>query len=437
MNKKPRILIFSTVWPEPQSSAAGVRLLQWISLFRSWDYAVVLSSPSQLKEPQEWGYFAPPEQVSLLPLQLNDSSSKEKIAAVDPEIVLFDRFILEEQFGHLVYEACPQALILLETQDLHFVRRAREQVKEKWLEMTGKELPEAFYHTETAVRETASIYRCDLTFVVSAFEANLLQTEFGLGSECVKWVPFFYDSPVVESSSAWGSDAFEDRNGFCFIGNFRHAPNVDALKWLKKEIWPEIRAMIPGVKIEIWGAYPSSEGMQLHDPFSGFLVKGHANSLEEVFEASSAGSKPRVSLAPLRFGAGVKGKVLESMRYGVPVVGTSVAGEGLVETEIGKIPQFGEANFLGNNRGAEFAKCAVRVHQQKEDWKKAQIAGKNLLENHYSWSTISAGIKAEIDQRQEAKRAGRLPRWISKIGRHELFNSHRYFSKWIELKERK
>ncbi|NDG85749.1 MAG: glycosyltransferase, partial [Proteobacteria bacterium] len=319
MKPDRRALIFSTVWPEPDSSAAGVRQLQWVRNLREIFDEVVLVSPSKLKEEGEWGACPLPDRVTRMPLPMNDWKAKDLIAGLNPGLVLFDRFILEEQFGAMVYEAVPGALVLLETQDLHLIRRARESLREKWLAVDAA--PEGFYRTETALRETASIERVDHSFVVSSFEAGLLMREFSIGADRQTWIPFGFDPPVHTMKLR----SFEERADFCWVGNFRHAPNADALRWIRKEIWPQIRIALPEARFQVFGAYPSAEFMDWNrNSASGIRVHGAARDLDEVF------AKARVNLAPLRFGAGVKGKILEGFRYGLPVVTTSVGAEGLL-----------------------------------------------------------------------------------------------------------
>jgi glycosyltransferase involved in cell wall biosynthesis len=271
---------------------------------------------------------------------------------------MFDRFILEEQFGAMVYEALPHALVVLETQDLHFVRRARQELKEKWLGLEG--IPPNFYHTETALRETASLERVDFSFVVSSFEEQLLDREFSLGLDRQRWIPFSFDP--IQSEKRSGD--FESRSDFVWIGNFRHAPNADALRWTRSEIWPEIRAKIPSAVFHVFGAYPSQEFMDWNrDPSAGIKVHGHAETLEQVFLTA------RVNLAPLRFGAGVKGKILEGFRYGVPVVTTPVGAEGLLP------PTRSELEFPGEVEVGPkaLAEAAIRLYQDRSRWSQAQM----------------------------------------------------------------
>ena len=415
-----RVIIFSTVWPEPQSSAAGVRQMQWVNLFLSMGYRVTLVSPSKLKNENDWGVLDLPKQVDVLPLPMNRESVQEVLSGLNPEIVMFDRFILEEQFGPHVYTSCPHSLILMETQDLHFVRRARDEWKQKYLELEST--TSEFYQTDTALRETSSILRVDYSFVVSSFEEKLLQDDFKIGPEKLKWIPFFYEKPIVVKESR---RPFLQKENFCWIGNFRHEPNIDGLRWFRNEVWPLIKKQLPDAKLKVYGAYPPEEVMAWNNVKNGISVKGSAATLDEVF------IEARVNIAPLRFGAGVKGKILEGFRYGVPTVTTKVGVEGLFRV--------GELKFPGieANTTQDFADACVRLHQDEQEWKKCSLLSLEKMMENYAASSVVPDLKTLITKLLDQKKNKSLPDWISKILRFEGNQSRYYFAKWIEAKESK
>src|SRR5690606_286540 len=116
---------------------------------------------------------------------------------------------------------------------------------------------------------------------------------------------------------------FEEREGFMFIGNFLHEPNWHTLQVLKTKIWPVLRKKIPNVMLHIYGAYASQKVMQLNNEGENFLVHGRADNAEEVI------SKHRLLIAPIKFGAGLKGKFIEAMQVGTPSVTTSIGAEAM------------------------------------------------------------------------------------------------------------
>lgn len=426
MNAQRLALIFSTVWPEPNSSAAGVRQMQWIRYFLRQGYRVALSSPSKLKSAGDWGFVEYPEGVEVLPLPLNESNVdgqhlSETFKKLNPEIVMFDRFILEEQFGHWIYECCPNARVMLETQDLHFVRRARESVKDQYL---AKDYAPEFYQTseviDTALREVASIHRVDHTFVVSSFEERLLTDQFEVPPSRVTWIPMVADSVLAgEAPAAGTTKPFKDRSGFCWVGNFRHQPNIDGLRWFKGEIWPRLRIRFPSAQIHVYGAYPSEEVMSWNKPGDGFHVHGHADRLSTVFESA------RVNVAPLRFGAGVKGKILEAIAFQIPTVTTKVGVEGILP--LGATAQDAFPGIEANTNQI-FAEACLAIHEDETLWTKMQ---RRTLDLATLYSLDFAEKKMELAFKKLK------PSFTSKVMRHELFNSHKYFARWIEAKNKK
>jgi glycosyltransferase involved in cell wall biosynthesis len=385
-------------------------------------YQVTLSSPSKVKADHDWGSLELPDGVTCLPMPMNQSSVADELKRLNPAIVMFDRFILEEQFGHLVYAACPEALVLLETQDLHFVRRARDSIKDQLLNLSEETLPANFYRTETALRETASMMRVDYSYLVSSYEEGLLLREFDIGPERVQWIPFFYDEPLIAASY---NRQFQDRDSFVWVGNFRHGPNIDGLRWFRNEIWPRLRVRLPGARLKIYGAYPSEEVMQWNKPSEGVEVKGSADSLDQVFQTA------RVNLAPLRYGAGVKGKILEGFRYGVPCVTTKIGVEGILPVR----QPYSFAGIEANSVQA-FAEACVTLYQDEAKWNDIREYAIPLMSDVYSSERTEPLLKTQIEYLLGEKQTGILPKWSSRVLRHELMNSHKYFSKWIEVKEK-
>src|SRR5690606_11573201 len=131
-----------------------------------------------------------------------------------PNIVVYDRFVSEEQFGWRVTQECPNAVQILDTEDLHFLRAAREKAYKKQEEID--------FYNEITTREIASILRSDLSLMISEFEMDLLQNEFKITPSLLHYLPFLQD--FVETNSE-EFKSFEKRKDFIFIGNFLHEPN--------------------------------------------------------------------------------------------------------------------------------------------------------------------------------------------------------------------
>ena len=304
MNK---ILIISSVWVEPNSSAAGSRMLQLIRFFQSENYIVEYAS---IASESEFSFDLSSLGITQHTIQLNDSGFDELLLQINPNTVLFDRFMVEEQFGWRVSNVLPNAIKILDTEDLHALRHARHEAVKKNSEILN-------YNSDVAKREIAAIFRCDLSLMVSDYEMNLLQMIFQVPKSILFYLPIWIDDLKKEQPN------FESKKDFVFIGNFYHEPNWDSVLILKNEIWPILKDLLPTTKLNIYGAYPTQKVQQLHNPKERFFIHGRAESAEEVIRSA------RVLLAPIRFGAGIKGKLLEGMEYGTPSVTTSIGAEAM------------------------------------------------------------------------------------------------------------
>ena len=153
------LLIVGYVWVAPNSSAAGSRMLQLIELFLQHEYTITFCSPAQKTEK---ALDLTTLGVNEVTVELNASSFDSFIKDLQPTIVLFDRFMMEEQFGWRVAEHCPKALRILDTEDLHFLRKTRHKQLKK-----GKQFStEALLKSNEAKREIAVILRCDMSLII-------------------------------------------------------------------------------------------------------------------------------------------------------------------------------------------------------------------------------------------------------------------------------
>src|SRR5690606_24208238 len=155
---------------------------------------------------------------------------------------------------------------------------------------------------DTAKREIASIYRCDLSLIISDVEMNILKHQFKVSEQLLYYLPFLTEGISLDEKKHLPK--FKEREHFLVIGNFLHAPNYDALLFLKEKIWPLIRKKLPKVEVHVYGAYVSEKINQLNTLKDGFIIKGFAEDVNHVMQNA------KVCLAPLRFGAGLKGKLI-------------------------------------------------------------------------------------------------------------------------------
>ncbi|MGB5264146.1 MAG: glycosyltransferase, partial [Lutimonas sp.] len=268
-----KLFVIALVWPEPNATAAGIRLLQLVDIFKQMNFSICFGSTTSFnassRELEKMG-------IEVYRIASNEKSFDELLKHIDPEIVLFDRFIAEEQFGWRVDEIFPKIIKILDTEDLHFLRDVRKKHHDK------KNLNLEIKKSELAQREIASMLRCDLTLVISVFEFNLLVNEFKFDKDLLHYIPFVPDPLSAEEIIKIPS--FENRKDFLSIGNFLHKPNRDAVLLLHKILWPAIKKKLPDSNLLIFGAYPDEEINKLHDQKNGFLIVGQIDKVEKAFK---------------------------------------------------------------------------------------------------------------------------------------------------------
>ena len=407
------LLIIGFVWPEPNSSAAGGRMVQLISIFKEQGFDVTFASPAM---DSDFMVVLDSLGVAKKSIILNSESFDVFIKELNPTIVLFDRFMMEEQFGWRVAENCPDALRLLDTEDLHCLRLARQKAfKENRQFETNDLLVE-----DVAKREIASILRCDISFIISEFEMELLQSIFKIDTRLLYYLPLLVEQ--IEESTIQKLPCFEERKNFVFIGNFLHEPNWNAVQYLKETIWPLIKKQMPEAILQIYGAYPSQKVLQLHQPKTGFHIMGRVNGAQEVVRNA------RVVLAPLRFGAGIKGKLVEAMQCGTPSVTTTIGAEAMH----GDLPWNG---FVADDKN-DFVNAAIQLYQDKILWLKVQENGFLIIDKRYLKSQFADDFIKHILKTQTQLPQHRLNNFMGAILQHHTLTSTKYMARWIEEKNK-
>ena len=403
-----KVLVIGYVWPEPNSSAAGSHMMSLLRFFKKNDFMVEFATPCAISEHMiDLGA----EGINSRAIELNSSSFDEYISEYNPDIVLFDRFMMEEQFGWRVDKNCPNALKILDTEDLQFLRNARHEALKQKRELTQKDL-----NSDLAKREIASILRCDISLIISTYEMELLTKTFKIDSKILYYLPFMIDLKTVPKNSL----SFEEREHFMTIGNFRHAPNWDVVLYLQK-IWPLIKKELPKAELHIYGSYPPPKATALNNPKTGFLIKGWANDAKEVIE------KSKVCLAPIRFGAGIKGKLLDSMIMRTPSVTTSIGAEGMSEDKVWN-------GFISDDIN-DFVKNAVSLYSDKKVWEEASFKSLKLLEK-YDKESLEKELLTHIQNINKNLSQHRLDNFLGEMLKHHTLSSTKYMSQWIEEKNK-
>ncbi len=415
-----KLLVIGYVWPEPNSSAAGSRMLQLLDCFQKDGYKITYASPAQSSD---HAVDLSKLNVDAISIEINSESFDHLISELQPSIVLFDRFMMEEQFAWRVEKHCPDALRLLDTEDLHCLRFARQKMAKANPLAVISEVDNEHLYSDQAKREIAAILRCDLTLMISEFEISFLQERFSVPSNILAYTPFMLESPNQKEFNE-----FEDRTHFVSIGNFRHEPNWDAVLCLKQHIWPLIRKKLPKAQLHVYGAYPPKKASQLHNEKQGFLVKGW------VEDAQAMLNEARVLLAPLRFGAGLKGKFLDAAQCGLPSVTTSVGREGLFdqdETSNNKLE-----TLCSHDNFEDFSMSAVKLYEDETLWNSLQQNCQAFIEKRFNKEIHMQKLLKQIKEIDGNLSQHRLNNFTGSMLRHHSLKSTQYMAQWIEAKNK-
>lgn len=269
------------------------------------------------------------------------------------DVVMLSRHYVAAEFLPLVRRFAPQARVVFDTVDLHFLR-----------ELRGAELADDAHLRRAAERtrdrEFALMRQADTTLVVSPVERGMLSTL--LPEVHVEVVANLHEIAATGLT-------FEQRHDLVFVGGFRHPPNVDAVRWFGRHVFPAIHARQPQIRFHCIGMSPPAEVLALQSQ-PGIVVHGHVADVGPYMDGA------RVAIAPLRFGAGVKGKINLSMAHGQPVVATSCAVEGMHLTD-------GHDVLVADEADA-FAEAVLRLYNDAALWQRLSDHGRENIAHHFS-----------------------------------------------------
>ncbi len=269
------------------------------------------------------------------------------------DVVLLSRHYVASEYLALVKRHAPQARIVFDSVDLHYLRETRgaEIADDDALRANAR---------RTRKLELQVIADTDTTLVVSGLERELLATD--APDARVELL-----STLHEVSG--GGGPFAQRQDLVFVGGFRHPPNVDAACWFVEQVLPLIRTRLPGVVFHCIGSNPpaSVQALAQHE---GVVVHGHVPDLVPAMEGM------RIAVAPLRYGAGVKGKINLSMAHGQPVVATSCATEGMHLRD--------GFDVLVADEAQAFAEAVVRLYADEDLWNQLSRHGRDNVVRHFS-----------------------------------------------------
>lgn len=263
-----------------------------------------------------------------------------------------------------------QARIIYFGHDLHYVREARHH------EVTGDKASLAEARRWKKV-ELALMDEVDAAYFFSDYEIQELRRE--RPDATLRQIPLFFTDGTRTASLP--PPAFEDKDGLLFVGSFTHQPNVDAVMWFTREVMPRILGHLPGLVFTVVGPEAPKEVMRL---VSSSVVLAGAVSDEEL---SVRYRRARLVVAPLRFGAGVKGKIIQAMEHDVPVVTTTIGAEGIPEAVL--------ALSIADDADG-FADSVVRLYTDAKAWDASVLGGRQVLSRHFSFTAARDVMSADM-----------------------------------------
>lgn len=363
---RKQVLVIDATTPQPDHDSGSLRLCNILRLLCEDGHAVTFFADNRaFVEP----YSRQLQQLGVEVLwhpHLSDPVSWFEQNGKRLDLVIVSRHYIASSYVDLVRLHAPRATLAFDTVDLHYLReqRAAELAGSAELARTA---------AETREKELALIRASDVTLVVSPVEQELLARE----------APGARVDILSNVHEVFGRRrGFEERDGLMFVGGYQHPPNVDAAIWFAREILPRVRAELPQVQFHLIGSKAPAEVKALGE-LPGVVFHGFVPDIEPYMDNC------RLAVAPLRYGAGVKGKVNMSMSYGQPVVATPIAIEGM-------FAQAGRDVLVAETPEA-FAAHVVRAYQDRELWTQLSDQGLANVTRHFSFDSARQGLRRLLE----------------------------------------
>jgi len=404
--KKKQLLYLDWAIPKPDKDAASVTAVLLMKIFDSLGYKVTFI-PCGLK--YEQGYYEMLVESGVDVVCYPRIESVENwlsTNAGDFDVCVMARGPVVWPYLVTIKKFAPNLPLIFNTVDLHYLRELRQA------ELAGDEKARKSA-IDTRDKEFDLIRQCNLTIVLSTEELYVIREVYPEASLAVL--------PVVFEEIPGAVKPFEERGDILFIGSFPHVPNIDAVVYFAEEIFPLIQKRIPDIRFKVIGANPPERILKLQ--VNGAIdILGFVENLNPVFEGI------RLTVAPLRYGAGIKGKIGSSLCYGVPCIATVMAVEGMGLVN--------EKNVLVGETPEEFANAVSLAYLDKDLWQRISSGGYQFALENYSVDVISKQVKnllwTVMENWQHIESAVEIDGWDS-FQKHQVRMSAEY--KKRELRE--
>ncbi|MBN3723534.1 methyltransferase domain-containing protein [Burkholderia sp. Ac-20379] len=367
---RPKLVVTDAFVPKPDQDSGSNDVYWYLRIFREFGFDVCFIAAYESPVAFDDSYCSALRRWGVRVRVAQGLSSFHEILmeeAADARVVLAQRILVARHTFEWLRESGATTKLVFGTVDLHYLREERAAI----LNRSPAALEDAMMVKRA---ELQAVSDADATIVVSRTEADILANL--LPSANVHRIPI---PRIPERSTV----PFAERSGVLFVGGFAHAPNIDAVMFLVEEIWPIVRRSLPDIELRIVGSGVTPEIAALADPAQKIVIVGFVENLDTVTSAA------RLSVAPLRFGAGIKGKVVSSLLAGLPSVLSRMASEGmgLVEGE----------QMLSGNSAEEIAAAIVLLHEDAALWQRIADAGFAAASTEYSVESVAARLGTLFD----------------------------------------
>lgn len=356
-----RVLVVDTTMPDPARDSGSVRLCAILRLLDAQGWSVSFAPDDGRAQPDGVALLGALGCESLGGAALKDLPAWLRDHGHELHAVMLCRHTVAGQYVALVRRHAPQARLLFDTVDLHFLREHRAARLRANAAMIRQ--ARTSRHSEMELIE-----RCDVTLVVSPYERKLL----------AQLAPQAKVELLSNIQQVHGSrHGHDQRTDLLFIGGYGHPPNADAIRWMAHDILPALRKAVPDIKLHVFGDIPDGARRSLATP--GLELHGRVADLTPWMDSCLA------SLAPLRFGAGVKGKINTAMSYGVPVIATTIAVEGM-QLRHG-------SDVLVANTPAACVSAVLRLQSDAALWQRLSAGGMENVRQYFSPAAADATLR--------------------------------------------
>ena len=359
-----RILVIDACMLTPDQDSGSLRMFEMLGLMRGLGHKVTfVASNLEYRLPYAADIQALGVEVLHHPYLSTIVRYLEQHGA-EHDVIMLSRETVASPYMGVVKRCAPHARIIFDTVDLHFLRAERQAVlaDESTLRTAARKMRDS---------ELDLVNAADVTLVVSPVEQKLLRT---LAPRANVQIVSNIHVPMP------GPASFAERSGILFIGGFRHPPNLDAVTWYVENVLPILRDKNPGLVTTVIGsnAPPALQRFASAD----FVVAGYVPDVSGHYHAA------RLSISPLRYGAGVKGKVNLAMQYGLPVVATTVSVEGMYLSD--------EQNVLVADDPEAFADAVIRLHSDEALWYRLRQGGLDNIEEWFSRQSARRALESVL-----------------------------------------